>query len=191
MIRQPPHVAAVGVHNVQVDHRGRIDLEQCRFPFAEFTRVRFAVRREHDLLPVRAVTRFGVVTPRVGQSGQLPRLQVLRVKLEVLVVVPRVPFLFPRRPKLQLRFLFRNRFLVFVRAREQHPITLGMDPCASRLPLAGRDAFDVAGIQVHQIDLIERVGRVPFALKHHLASVAAEIALAGAASFERQLTRVR
>ena len=64
-----------------------------------------------------------------------------------------------------------------------------MDPCARRLPVAGRDAFEVTGREVQQEDLKERVVRFSLTLEDHLGSVAAEVTFAGATPLKRQLPR--
>ena len=62
-----------------------------------------------------------------------------------------------------------------------------MNPSTCGFSRAGRDALCVAGIQIHQVDLIKRISRFPLALKNHAMSINAEIALTRPASFERQL----
>ena len=60
------------------------------------------------------------------------------------------------------------------------------------LPDAGRDARRVAGLHVHQIDLIEGIAGLALALKDELLAVVRPVALAGAAALDRQAAdRVR
>ena len=56
--------------------------------------------------------------------------------------------------------------------------------------MAGRDSLDVSRFAVHEIDLVEGVARLAFALEDHLFAIAAEVPFAGAGAFEGQLPDV-
>ena len=62
-----------------------------------------------------------------------------------------------------------------------------MNPRAGRFSGAGRNALSVPGVQIHQIDLEERIPWFTFALKNHAATVGTEVALSCTATFKRQL----
>ena len=65
-----------------------------------------------------------------------------------------------------------------------------MDPAASRLAVAGRDAADVAGLHVQEVHLVEGIVGLALALEDHGPAVPAEIALAGPPPLEGQLPHV-
>ena len=50
--------------------------------------------------------------------------------------------------------------------------------------------MDVSGFAVHQIDLVEGVACLAFALEDHLLAIAAEVPFAGAGALEGQLPDV-
>jgi hypothetical protein len=62
-----------------------------------------------------------------------------------------------------------------------------MDPCAGGLTGSRRNSLRITRVQIHQIDLEERIARLAFTLEDHASSVGAEVAFAGAAAFEGEL----
>src|SRR5262245_19800361 len=62
---------------------------------------------------------------------------------------------------------------------------------AGRLADAGRDSSRIPVFEVESVDLVERVIRFAFALKHHRLSVRREVALPCAPAFEGELANVR
>jgi len=70
--------------------------------------------------------------------------------------------------------------------RKQDLVGAGTEEGAGRLAVARRDALGVAGRQVERVDLIERVARLALALKDQPPAVRRPVALACAATFDRQ-----
>src|SRR5688572_12038359 len=73
-----------------------------------------------------------------------------------------------------------------MRRGEEDVACLGVDKGTGRLAGSGRDTRRVPAVHVHQIDLIERVPGLALALEDELPAVLRPVALAGAASFDRQ-----
>jgi len=63
---------------------------------------------------------------------------------------------------------------------EEDLVAAGIDPGAGGLAEARRYATDVAGLEVHEVDLVEGILGLPLGLEDHVAAVGAEVALAGA-----------
>jgi hypothetical protein len=58
-----------------------------------------------------------------------------------------------------------------VRRREQNFVTAGTEEGACRLADAGRDALRLSARQVHDVDLVERITGLAFALEDHALAV--------------------
>jgi hypothetical protein len=67
---------------------------------------------------------------------------------------------------------------------------LGTEEGAGGFARAGRDAMTVAGFQVEQVDLIERIARFAFALKDEGATIMRKIAFPTPPAFKGELTNV-
>ena len=164
----------------------------CFFSAAvKFALVGAAIGCERDQLAVGRPRPLGVVAARVGQFAILVRLAIELVDFEVVVEVPRVALLVARLPQLDFGPLFVDRRFIILRRGEQHLVAVRMNPRARRLAASRRHALEVARFEVHQVDLKKRIARLPLALKDELRTVLAEISLASAAAFERQLPSAR
>ena len=148
------------------------------------------VGREHDLLAVRRIGTLGVIAQGVGQIDPLAGIEVLREDVELLVVVPAVATGLAGCAEIQFALHLFARRRIVVRRRIQHALLSRMQPGAGRLTDARRYPFDVAGLEIHDKDLVERIARITLRLKHHTGAVGVEVALAGTPPFERQLAGI-
>ena len=103
------------------------------------------------------------------------------------LVKRQAPALLPGGTEIQFRPHLRRGLRIGIGGRIQHPIAARMDPRAGRLARSGRDSLHVAGGQIEQVDLVERIRGVAFRLEDQALAVATEIALAGPPSLERKL----
>ena len=109
-------------------------------------------------------------------GGGVGRRDIHRVDLERLVVIPGVSALLAFGAKGHLGVLLVPGRRIFVCRGKHHRVSVRMHPGARRLSNAWRDPGRVAGLQVHQVDLVKRVARFAFRLKHELFPVAGKIA---------------
>jgi hypothetical protein len=83
--------------------------------------------------------------------------------------------------------LLIGRTFIVVRRREQHLGAVRVHPSARGLAPPRRNALDIAGRAIHQIDLKKRIAGLSLALKDKLRTIFIEVSLASASPFKRQL----
>ena len=186
-VGQAADLGAVRVHQVDVHHVRLVVLEHGRLCVGHAAVVGRTIGREHDQSAVGRVGTLGVVAHAPGQIDAAAICQVLRIDLVLRIEVPAVAALLPGGTEIQFRPHLRRGLRIGIGGRIQHPIAARMDPRAGRLARSGRDSLHVAGGQIEQVDLVERIRGVAFRLEDQALAVATEIALAGPPSLERKL----
>src|SRR5262249_55931670 len=142
-----------------------------------------ALRTENDLLPIRRITPFGIITRSVCQASESGAVKVRLKHIHERVEIPLVAPTDPRLPILfTLRELFRlmlPRVGIQVAAGEDDFFAGWMKVGASGLADARAHAPVFTTFQLHDKDLVEWVVALFFRLEDNLLAVRGEIALAG------------
>src|SRR5207244_3048869 len=96
----------------------------------------------------------------------------------------------PGGAKIHLRLLFLSRFRILVSGSEKHFIFPWPEEPAGCLSYSRRDAVDVSRGEIQNVNLVERIIRLAFALKDERLAIGREITFTAATSFEDKLSDV-
>ena len=179
-ICQALHVRAIGLHQVDVHQPRLLPIKFLLRLFGQGFRVGVAVGSKGDPPAIRTVAALGIVAAALRQVHLATAINGLPVDIVVLIVVPGITLLFSLHPVLQLRRLQVRRGGVGMGGSIEEVLSIRMQPGAGRLASAIGKAGSVAGFEVEQENLVERVRRIALALENHAFSIRAEITLPGA-----------
>ena len=112
-------------------------------------------------------------------------------EVEVPVVVPGVASFLPTGAEVEFGFLPCLGLWIELRGGEQHFLAARAKKGASGFANARRDTVAVAGFEVQEVNLVERVARLAFALKNQGLSFGRKITFTAAPAFESELANVR
>jgi hypothetical protein len=190
-VREPLRLRSVRRHQVNVHEPRFLTIEAFLPRCIQRCTVGMPVRCKDDPLAIGTDRSLGVIAPHLRQvyrwfAGERAEKQII-----IFIVVPRVAFLCSRGPLLEFGFLFGSAALVFVRRSVEKPLVVRQQPGTGRLAGSVRKPPDVAGSEIEEVDLIERIVRLAFALEDHPAAIGTEIPLASPLPGQGQLPRIR
>ena len=181
------HVFPVGIGNVNFHGEFFVELECLLVGLAHRSIVGLAVRCEDDLFSIGRISALRVVAFCRSEFAVSLGLQVVFEEFKFSVVIPGILAGFAGISEIKLGFLFFLRLGIALGGGVDDFFTVGMNPGAGCFSVARRDSFHVAGFQIHEVDLVERIILLAFALENHFGSVRGEITFPGAFSLEGEL----
>ena len=185
-IGEPPLLAPVRPHHVDLGEVRGIDLGETRFPLGKLALEHVPHRGEDDPLAVGRPASLGVVSLGVRETHRFSIKTPLDEDVHEGVVVPRVTAFLAALPERDLLLLQLDGTRIEMRRSEEDVAVLPRDEAAGCLPLPGGDPPHVAGLHGEQVDLEERIPRLPLRLEDHLLPVRREVPLAGTPPLDRQ-----
>src|SRR4030095_12537138 len=144
--------------------------------------VGMTVGGKNDPGAIRRPRAFGIVARSLGQIFQMSTLTIGLENIVVLIKVPGISTRLPAGTLGQFFLLFGPGLGISMGGREEHLVSLRMDPGTGGLADARRYTRGIPGLQIQQINLIKGIIRFAFALKNHALAVGAKIAIASAPS---------
>ena len=175
--RELLQAAPISIHDKDVGHDRRVALKNFSRLGIERLGKATAIGGKHNEFAIRGIAALGIVTLGLSQLPILLGLQIVFIELISVVVIPSITPLGSRLAGRKFVLLLLDCIRVSLGRGIHHLGSIRVDPGTSRLALPRRDSFHVSGLEIEQVNLIEGICRLAFALEDQLLAIATVVPL--------------